>query len=136
MYGKIKKETGFGTYFDKIPIKDQAAFTKLRLSNHQLIEKARHQFPKSPEAKRRCPLCPDHVEDEIHFLLHCPTFSLHKNALLSLATSTIVDFESLSDIEKFETFMTDENFAKTAAKYIRTAFKVRKFLIRLHRSIE
>jgi hypothetical protein len=135
MYGKIKKESGFETYLDKIPIKDRTAFTRLRLSNHQLmIEKMRHQFPKPPEAERRCPFCPDHVEDEVHFLLHCPTFSLHRNALLSLATSTIVDFDSLSDIEKFEIFMTEENFAKMAAKYIRTAFEVREFLIKPHRS--
>ena len=122
-------------YLNQIPAKDKTEFTRLRLSNHQLmIEKMRHQFPKPPEAERRCPFCPDHVEDEVHFLLHCPTFSLHRNALLSLATSTIVDFDSLSDIEKFEIFMTEENFAKMAAKYIRTAFEVREFLIKPHRS--
>ena len=99
-----------------------------------MMKKIRHQFPKPPESERRCPFCPDHVEDEIHFFLHRPTFSLQRNALLSLATSAIVDFDSLSYIEKSEISMTDKNFAKTAAKHIRTAFEVREFLIKPHRS--
>ena len=99
-----------------------------------MIEKMRHQFPKPPEAERRCPFCPDYVEDEIHFLLNCPTFSLHRKSLLSLAVSTIADFDSLSELEKFEILMTEENFVKTTAKYIRTAFEVREFLIKPHRS--
>ena len=133
-YGKFKKESGFETYLDQIPIKDRTAFTRLRLSNHQLmIEKMRHHFPKPPEAERRCPFCPNHVEDEIHFLLKCPTFSLHRKSLLSLALSTIPDFELLSDEEKFKILMSEENTLKTTAKYIRIASEVREFLIKPHR---
>ena len=99
-----------------------------------MVEKMRHQFPKPPEAERRCPFCPDYVEDEIHFLLNCPTFSVHRKSLLSLAISTIADFNSLSELEKFQILMTEENIVKTSAKYIRTAFEVREFLIKPHRS--
>ena len=61
-YGKIKKESGFEIYLNQIPTKDRTAFTRLRLSNHQLmIEKMRHDFPKPPESERRCPFCPNHV---------------------------------------------------------------------------
>ena len=78
-YGKIKTGSGFEGYLNHIPVRDRTAFTRLRLSNHQLmIEKMRHQVPKPPERDRRCPFCPDLVEDEIHFLLDCPTFAVHR----------------------------------------------------------
>ena len=106
-YGKIKKESGFENYLNRIPVKDRTAFTKLRLSNHKLmIEKMRHQFPKPPEADRRCPFCPDLGEDE----------------------NTIPDYNTLSVIDKFRILMIESGIIKTTAKYIRTAFEVREFL--------
>ena len=97
-----------------------------------MVEKMRQQFP--PGAERRCPFCPDHVEDEINFLLNWPTFSVHSKSLLSLAINTIADFNSLSELEKFQILMTEENIVKTSAKYIRTVFEVREFLIKPQRS--
>ena len=50
--------------------------SKFRLSSHNLnIEKGRHQHPKLPVEKRICNVC-DHgsVEDEEHFILHCPFY--------------------------------------------------------------
>ena len=120
-YGLIKNESGFEIYLDKIPFRDRVAFTKLRLSNHQLmIEKMRHQFPKPPESERLCPFCQNLVENEIHFLLTCPTFSTHREQLISLATNTIPNFETLSITEKFQILMTENTIIKTTAKYIRT----------------
>ena len=130
-YGKIKKKSGFEIYLNQIPVKDRTAFTRLRLSNHQLmVEKMRHQFPKPPESERRCPFCPLNVEDEIHFLLNCPTFTIHRESLISLAINTIPDFEILSDVEKFQILMTEEKLVKTTAKFIRKAFELREFLIK------
>ena len=133
-YGKIKKESGFENYLNRIPIKDRTAFTKLRLSNHQLnIEKMRHQFPRPPEAERLCPFCPGLVESEIHFLLNCTTFSAHRTPLLSLAEDIRPGYDALDDLEKFKLLMTDDTIIKTTAKYIRTAFEVREFLMRPHK---
>ena len=133
-YGKIKTESGFEGYLNHIPVKDRTAFTKLRLSNHQLmIEKMRHQVPKPPEGNRRCPFCPGLVEDEVHFLLTCPTFAVHRTPLMLLATNTIPEYNTFGDTEKFVTLMTDFNIIKTTAKYIRTAFEVREFLTRPHK---
>ena len=133
-YGKIKTKSGFESYLNHIPTKDRTAFTKLRLSNHQLmIEKMRHQIPKPPEIDRRCPFCPDLVEDEIHFLLNCPTFLIHRAPLILLATNTIPEYNTFNNIEKFKILMTDENIIKTTAKYIRTTFEVREFLTRPHK---
>ena len=55
-YGKLKEKSGFEVYLDQIAVKDRTAFTRLRLSNQQLVvEKTRHQFLKPPESERRCP---------------------------------------------------------------------------------
>ena len=133
-YGKIKKESGFEIYLNQIPMKDRTAFTRLRLSNHQLmIEKMRHDFPKPPESERRCPFCPNHVENEIHFLLNFPTFTIHRESLITLATNTIPDFRTINDVEKFQILMTEKNIIKTTAKFIRIAFEVREFLVKPHR---
>ena len=133
-YGLIKKESGFEMYLDKIPFRDRVALTKLRLSSHQLmIEKMRHQFPKPPESERLCPFCKNLVENEIHFLLTCPTFSIHREQLISLATNTIPSYETLNITEKFQTLMTENTMIQTTAKYIRTAFDVREFLTRPHK---
>ena len=133
-YGLIKNKSGFEIYLDKIPFRDRVAFTKLRLSNHQLmIEKMRHQFPKPPESERLCPFCQNLVETEIHFLLTCPTFSNHREQMISLATNTIPSFETLNITEKFQALMTETTIIKTTAKYIRRAFEVREFLTRPHK---
>ena len=133
-YGKIKKESGFEIYLNQIPTKDRTAFTRLRLSNHQLmIEKMRHDFPKPPESERRCPFCPNHVENEVHFLINCPTFSFHRDSLITLATNTIPEFRTCNDVEKIQILMTENDIIKTTAKFIRTAVEVREFLVKPHR---
>ena len=133
-YGKIKTGSGFEGYLNHIPVRDRTAFTRLRLSNHQLmIEKMRHQVPKPPEGDRRCPFCPDLVEDEIHFLLDCPTFAVHRAPLILLAADTIPEYSTFDSTKKFVTLMTDFTIIKATAKYIRTAFEVREFLTRPHK---
>ena len=133
-YGLLKKESGFENYLNSLSVKDRTAFTRLRLSNHSLmIEKMRHEFPKPPETDRRCPFCPDFVENEIHFLLVCPTFSIHRENLISLATRTIPNFRTLNDNEKFLLLITENSIIMETAKYLRTTFEVREFLTRPHR---
>ena len=130
----LKKESGFENYLNSLSVRDRTAFTKLRLSNHSLmIEKMRHEFPKPPETDRRCPFCPDFVENEIHFLLVCPTFSIHRENLISLATRTIPNFRTLNDNEKFLLLMTENSIIRETVKYLRTTFEIREFLIRPHR---
>ena len=133
-YGLLKKESGFENYLNNLSVRDRTAFTRLRLSNHSLmIEKMRHQFPKPPETDRRCPFCPNFVENEIHFLLVCPTFSIHRENLISLATRTIPNFRTLNDNEKFLVLMTENSIIKETAKYLKTTFEVREFLTRPHK---
>ena len=90
----------------------------------------RHQFPKPPESEKLCPFCKNLVENEIHFLLTCPTFSTHREQLISIATNTIPSFETFSTEKKIQALMTENTIIKTTAKYIRIAFEVREFLTR------
>ena len=60
---------------------DRIAFSKFRLSNHSLmIEKGRHQNMALND--RSCPFCPNDIEDEIHCLVKCPTYSHLRESLL------------------------------------------------------
>ena len=70
-------------------IANRTALTKFRLSDHNLmIEKGRHQ--NVAICDRTCPFCPDQTENELHFLLKCPTYrELRRKLLDDIKTNTI-----------------------------------------------
>ena len=87
---------------------------KLRLSSHQLeIERGRwYNGPASEESF--CDYCQSSghiVEDEIHFLLHCPMSKKLRVNLLPMVTSNDI---ALSDSEKFVNIMTGSDRQSTA----------------------
>ena len=83
-YALIKKDTSFEDYLTFVQnTSDRIAMSKFRLSNHTLlIETGRHQGIPAPE--RKCPFCPEHIEDEFHFLINCPTYNTLRNNLFLL----------------------------------------------------
>lgn len=88
-YSLFKTSLGYEQYLSEIRyIEECTALTKLRLSNHQLmIEKGRHL---GIESKFRfCSFCPNHVEDEKHFLMECKPFSNLRNELFHKARKVI-----------------------------------------------
>ena len=93
-YKLLKTEIGYEKYLSEITsVQDRTALTKFRLSNHPLmVEKLRHLRPKPDVHERVCPFCPDHVEDELHFLLICKTFQVNREILFSLANNALVGF--------------------------------------------
>ena len=72
VYATFKTEIGIESYLSDIKdYKLRTQVTKLRLSNHMLlIGTERHKIPKE---RRICPFCSNSVEDELHFILQCPT---------------------------------------------------------------
>ena len=57
--------------------KNRTTLTKFRLSNHTLmIEKGRHQ--NIDKNLRFRPFCPTRIEDEMHFLLECECYAIHR----------------------------------------------------------
>ena len=81
-YRLLKKSWALEDYLLTITnIKARIALTKLRLSNHNLaIEKGRHQDLQLYD--RTCPFCPEHIENELHFLIKCPTYESLRRRLL------------------------------------------------------
>ena len=79
------------------------------------IEKGRHKNPIIPREERICTLCSDRaVEDEEHFLLHCPTYAI-------LRESHHMNFENVPDMMN----MDDQH---ALSKYLLSAFEFRQRL--------
>ena len=72
-YRLFKDKVSFEPYLEDISCrKYRVSMSKFRLSDHCLmIEKGRHRRPQIPRDQRFCPFCPNHVEDETHFLTQC-----------------------------------------------------------------
>ena len=134
-YSLLKTEIGFENYLSEITsIEDRTALTKLRLSNHTLmIEKMRHIKPKPEVHERRCPFCPELVENEKHFLVVCKNFNAHRIPLFSHGNSVLEGFEHLSDEQKFIKLTSDPRTMKATASYLRKAFEAREFILKPHK---
>jgi hypothetical protein len=63
---------------------------KIRISAHSLnIETGRYNS--TPHEQRLCKFCPSSVEDEKHFILHCPTYQNIRNSYNTLFQSIRTD---------------------------------------------
>ena len=102
-YSLVKKEAGEEPYLKRIKnVKERISMTKFRLSNHNLmIEKGRHLNLKKTD--RKCPFCPS-LEDEIHFLLNCPTFSVLRDKMLSSVNESLNEVLNRNDNEMMLTY--------------------------------
>ena len=104
-YALFKEEPGIEKYLIEIrnvAIRQQV--TKFRLSNHKLaIETGRYEGLEPDE--RFCPFCPDKVENEAHFLFHCPIFTHLRNKYLEPVISSILGFEYFPDNFKLKTLL-------------------------------
>ena len=124
-YSTFKNEIGMEKYLTEIiNIKYRCAMTKLRLSNHSLsIETGRHT--KTERQNRLCPFCHRIIEDEIHFLIQCPTYKELRDKLLS---PHILNNITLCDEDKFTNILKQKEL-KLTAKYIYEAFEIRKITL-------
>ena len=85
--------------------KQRVTFTKLRLSDHNLlIEEGRRRRPRIPREQRLCPLCSQKVENEIHFLITCDAYTERFELFNRLSTTVPVIF-NLDNISKFAFLM-------------------------------
>ena len=58
------------------------ALSRFRLSNHSLlIETGRYSRPKIERDDRKCFICKDEIEDELHFVTKCPLYSEERKHL-------------------------------------------------------
>ena len=131
-YAKIKTTIGIEGYLSKIHNTiDRISMSKFRLSNHRLmIEKGRHNNVEIQN--RKCPFCLTHIEDEIHFLVNCPTYSPIRENLMEK-----VDVRNkglCTDELLFKFLMENEEILSLTANFITRCNNVRDFLLTKHRN--
>ena len=130
-YRLVKGTQGMSSYITNISnIKDRVALSKLRLSNHKLhIETGRYQH--LDKTLRFCPFCKDQVEDEIHFVISCPTFTTLREPLFLYIQEAVENFQYLTNEQKFISILT--NPTEAVGRFVRTIMEIRDFLINAHR---
>ena len=127
-YALLKQDYSLEPYLESdLPSHLIRAIARLRTSSHSLaIETGRYCRPRLPPEQRLCKLCDkNHVEDEKHFLLDCPAYSLFREQLYK----SIPDISGILDVnDKFVSMMTskDHDTIKALAKFIAKAFTYRK----------
>ena len=126
-YAIFKKEPGYEKYLTQIKnITIRKNVTKFRLSNHKLmIEVGRHHGKDVHE--RYCPFCTNSVENELHFLFHCPIYHDQRSESITPITDKIHNFAFLPDDQKLELILCSMD--ETVCNYISSSMEVREFLI-------
>ena len=137
-YALLKTEIGAEQYLKIIKnIKNRTMFTKLRLSNHNLmIEKGRHQ--NIVKYLRLCPFCPNAIEDEIHFITNCKckSFVTCRESLFKTISeeNKILNFANKDNLQKFKILMTHCDAVQHTAEYITKTMTIRDFLLAKHKN--
>ena len=127
-YSLFKTKGGFEKYLADIRnANHRTSLSKFRLSNHQLmIEIGRHK--KIPKTERYCQFCSDPVvEDEIHFLIDCKTYSSLREGTLGGWAMTKLRSPYHSSKEKFILLMREPS--RELAKFVHVAMEARKKLL-------
>ena len=133
-YAEFKTVIKFGNYPNIIKNqKIRFNLTRFRLGVNDLeIEKGRYKRHPVPKELRLCKLCRNiqiqAIEDEKHFLLHCPMYNtLRYDLYRNIATkqSNLLD---LKDNEKFVWLLSQEDTdcSQWLSKFINKAFEKRK----------
>lgn len=103
-------------------------FTQFRLSAHQLaIERGRYKNIKSGD--RICKYCHvNETENEVHFLINCPKYSIVRTKLFSYIEKLCKNFKDLTNENKFIWLMTNEDtdIIQKLSSHIFTCFEIRK----------
>ena len=133
-YSRIKREIGMQEYLTEIHnLTDRTSMSKFRLSNHRLmIETGRHK--KIEKHNRKCPFCPQDIEDEVHFLTTCPSYYPIRENLFAKLQIPNLNFY-YDKYLMFEYLMTNKEAVKHTAKFLNSAFSVREFLTANHRYV-
>ena len=93
-----------------------------------MIEKGRHQNLEINE--RKCPFC-NCVEDEIHFLIFCPTYTPLRNDLLNTVQEKLKDVSwgNFDSKTMMKYLLGNIEIAPIVAKYLCKTLELRNFLV-------
>ena len=105
---------------------------KLRISNHKLlIETGRYN--NIPRSDRLCTICGHKVEDETHFLFHCPRHSSLRDKFFSKIDRIISNPKQLSISTLIVQLMNSTNYYinMQLVEFISSSFEMRDKLLSL-----
>ena len=122
----LKRNPGAEAYLSEVKnTKHRMALTKLRLSGHTL-EIERGRYNNTQQEDRHCAYCKalgsTQVEDEKHFLLHCPMSKELREKCLPMQ---IINDNVMSDDEKLINILSNPDLFQSTAKFVYMAFKNR-----------
>ena len=135
-YSKFKFKFQMEPYLIKIKdYKLRKALTKLRTSSHRLrIETGRHkrQADHEHDDSRLCSQC-NLVEDEAHFVLHCPRYINERSTFFSNPYLNNSFFVNLSDDDKLLYIfnMYEKHHLCELAKFIHSSFLIHSDIIQV-----
>lgn len=120
IYRLFKFDFGFELYLNNITIKRfRDALTRFRLGINELGINKRFQ---GADVCKNCPFCPNHVEDEIHFLFVCPTYEDLREKVLFYLTEDNCELE-------YVLLNPDMEFQRQLAMYIFYSLKRREEML-------
>ena len=127
-YRSLKTDHTTSSYLDLIRgTAGRRALIKLRISNHKLmIEIGRYN--QTTKDNRYCPFCGSNlIEDEVHFLFQCPTYSMIRNIFYHKVKTLIPNITQLPIDGLINELMNSYNYFINTQfiKYISACFDVR-----------
>ena len=84
------------------------------------------RYERLSEIDRVCPLCHDGVEDEKHVLILCPVYTSIRAVLYEKATEICNGFRSLTDENKVNFILSNDDIVRFAAKSCFQILEMRK----------
>ena len=127
-YKLFKPSMKFETYLSHPNRKERVNMTKLRVSDHRLmVEEGR--WKKIARPNRKCYMCPELVEDEIHFLTNCRLYGKH-DTYWNTIYDKVPQLRTLSNTDQFIYIMTQEDteLTRLTLKTVREWMNLRTFL--------
>ena len=129
-YQMFKPDMKFEPYLYHNNRKERVMMTKLRVSDHKLmIEVGRHHRPILPRPDRKCPMCNEFVEDEVHFLTKCCLYGTRDKYWTDIF-DRVPQITTHSNTDQFIYIMTQEDheLTKITLKMVYEWMCFRKFL--------
>ncbi len=115
-------------------------FVKLNISRYErsLLAQLRYgilqiqletgRYNNEKRGDRLCKICDEgRVEDQYHFVFHCPAYDDKRNIFMNLMKTRIPEWNTMSDNEKFVILFKDHS--RAFGKYVREIFLYRKGLV-------
>ena len=134
-YSLFKHDYKISSYLDLIRNStNRKDLVKIRISNHKLmIETGRYN--QTSRNDRFCPICNSGIiEDEFHFLFHCPKYSIPREKFYNQIQQNFVDFNQLSYTELIIKLMNSQNFSVNShlLKFVSLCNDLRNNLLSSH----